>query len=102
MQSQHIFSSCAAKKNIDHTAYDCYLVFVYVSFQTQIKLFPRAMAATFAMYFGIAMGVFSGFGLLIGCLATGRTRYNVCGMWKTRFVGRCCVIMVSNRCTIAD
>lgn len=53
------------------------------------------MAAKFAMYFGIAMGVFSGFGLLIGCLATGRTRYNVCGMWKTRFVGRCCVIMVS-------
>lgn len=53
------------------------------------------MAAKFAMYFGIAMGVFSGFGLLIGCLATGRTRFNVCGAWKTRFFGRCCVIMVS-------
>jgi hypothetical protein len=52
------------------------------------------MAATFAMYFGIAMGVFSGFGLLIGCLGTGRTRFNVCGAWKTRFAGRCCIILV--------
>ena len=53
------------------------------------------MAAKFAEIFGIVLGVFSGFGLLIGCLATGRTRFNVCGAWKTRFAGRCCVIMVS-------
>ncbi|CAB4038471.1 Hypothetical predicted protein, partial [Paramuricea clavata] len=70
------------------------LVKAFTHLNTWLKMDALAMAATFAMYFGIAMGVFSGFGLLIGCLATGRTRFNVCGAWKTRFVGRCCVIMV--------
>ena len=53
------------------------------------------MAADFAGYFGIAMGVLTGIALLIGCLATGRTRFNACGAWKTRFTGRCCIIFVS-------
>lgn len=61
----------------------------------RFEFIVRAMAAKFASYFGIAMGTFSGLGLLIGCLATGRTKFNVCGGWKTRFTGRCCVIMVS-------
>lgn len=70
------------------------LVKAFTHLNTWLKMDALAMAAKFAMYFGIAMGVFSGFGLLIGCLATGRTRFNVCGAWKTRFVGRCCVIML--------
>lgn len=68
---------------------------MYKRFNNTCIPFYRDMASKFAMYFGIAMGVLSGFGLVIGCLATGRTRFNICGSWIARFTGRCCTILVN-------
>lgn len=55
----------------------------------------RDLASLGIMLLGIFFGGLSGLALLHGFAATGRTRFNCCGGYKRRLLGRCCIGFVS-------
>jgi len=56
-----------------------------------LKMDIVELASLGIMLLGIFFGGLSGLALLHGFAATGRTRFNCCGGYKRRLLGRCCI-----------
>ena len=73
----------------------CHSEMGITAFKATVLYCFRELASLGIMLLGIFFGGLSGLALLHGFAATGRTRFNCCGGYKRRLLGRCCIGFVS-------